>query len=146
MDEVSRVLADVGRGDREAAGRLLPLVYDELRKLAAQKLTREQSGLTLQATALVHEAYLRLLGGGVPGFDGHGHLFASVAESGANPRVQSVAQEPVEAVRRTTPGRSVSTHAPARGATDEVLRWLVVYGLFQPSLPQGERPIRARQP
>ena len=63
MNDFARILEDIERGDAEAAGRLLPLVYDELRKLAARRLSREHVGQTLQATALVHEAYLRLVGG-----------------------------------------------------------------------------------
>ena len=63
MSDVTRILAAIEHGDRQAAERLLPLVYDELRRLAAQRLAREQPGQTLQATALVHEAYLRLVGG-----------------------------------------------------------------------------------
>jgi hypothetical protein len=62
MSEVSRILSAVEEGDPHAAEQLLPLVYDELRQLAAEKLAHEQPGQTLQATALVHEAYLRLLG------------------------------------------------------------------------------------
>src|SRR5262245_31724041 len=61
MTEVSRVLSAIEQGDAHAAGQLLPLVYDELRRLAAQKLAQEKPGQTLQATALVHEAYLRLV-------------------------------------------------------------------------------------
>ena len=61
MSDVTRILSDIERGDPVAAEQLLPLVYDELRRLAAHKLAREPSGLTLQATALVHEAYLRLV-------------------------------------------------------------------------------------
>src|SRR3954466_10109765 len=64
MSEVTRVLAAVERGDPQAAERLLPLVYDELRRLAAQRLAGEKPGQTLQATALVHEAYVRLVGDG----------------------------------------------------------------------------------
>ncbi len=60
MNEAARILTAIENGDRQAAGQLLPLVYDELRRLAARKLTRESPGQTLQATALVHEAYLRL--------------------------------------------------------------------------------------
>ena len=63
MGDVTRILADIEQGDPRAAEQLLPLVYDELRKLAAAKLSREKPGQTLQATALVHEAYLRLVGG-----------------------------------------------------------------------------------
>jgi hypothetical protein len=62
MNEVARVLSGIEQGDPHAAEQLLPLVYDELRKLATQKLTREQPGKTLEATALVHEAYLRQVG------------------------------------------------------------------------------------
>ena len=61
MEDVTRILGEIEQGDVAAAGRLLPLVYDELRRLAAQKLAREKPGHTLQATALVHEAYLRLV-------------------------------------------------------------------------------------
>jgi hypothetical protein len=64
MTEVTRILNGIGQGDPLAAEQLLPLVYDELRKLAAQRLAREQPGQTLQPTALVHEAYLRLVGKG----------------------------------------------------------------------------------
>ena len=62
LGDVTRILADIERGDRHAAGQLLPLVYDELRKLAAARLAHEAPGQSLQATALVHEAYLRLVG------------------------------------------------------------------------------------
>ena len=82
MSDVSRILSAIERGDPEAAAQLLPLVYEELRRLAAQKLAREPSGLTLQPTALVHEAYLRLVGGAPPeGWDGRGHFFAAAAEA-----------------------------------------------------------------
>jgi RNA polymerase sigma factor (TIGR02999 family) len=81
MNDVTRILSAIGRGDSGAAERLLPLVYDELRKLAARKLAREKPGQTLQATALVHEAYLRLVGGHDPGWDGRGHFFAAAAEA-----------------------------------------------------------------
>src|SRR5262245_24147885 len=63
MSDVTRILAEVERGDPQAAAKLLPLVYEELRKLAAAKLAQEKPGQTLQATALVHEAYVRLVGG-----------------------------------------------------------------------------------
>lgn len=65
MSDVTRILSQIEQGDPQAAEKLLPLVYDELRKLAAAKLAHEKPGQTLQATALVHEAYLRLMGGGV---------------------------------------------------------------------------------
>jgi RNA polymerase sigma factor (TIGR02999 family) len=81
MSEVTRILSAIEQGDPHAAEQLLPLVYDELRKLAAQKLAQEQPGQTLQATALVHEAYLRLVGSDDPGWDSRGHFFAAAAEA-----------------------------------------------------------------
>jgi RNA polymerase sigma factor (TIGR02999 family) len=82
MSEVTRILSAIDQGDPHAADQLLPLVYDELRKLAAQKLAHEPSGQTLQATALVHEAYLRLVGGEqTRDWDGRGHFFAAAAEA-----------------------------------------------------------------
>jgi RNA polymerase sigma factor (TIGR02999 family) len=82
MGDVTRILADIERGDRRAARKLLPLVYDELRKLAAARLARETPGQSLQATALVHEAYLRLVGPDPDRpFDGRGHFFAAAAEA-----------------------------------------------------------------
>jgi RNA polymerase sigma factor (TIGR02999 family) len=82
MSEVTRILSAVEQGDPHAADQLLPLVYEELRRLAAQKLATEKPGQTLQATALVHEAYLRLVGpGGWPKWNGRGHFFAAAAEA-----------------------------------------------------------------
>jgi RNA polymerase sigma factor (TIGR02999 family) len=83
MSEVSQVLNAAQRGDPHAASQLLPLVYDELRRLAAQKLAHEKQGQTLQPTALVHEAYLRLVGNdhGTQPWDGRGHFFAAAAEA-----------------------------------------------------------------
>ncbi len=82
MDEANRLISAVEQGDPQAAERLLPLVYDELRRLASRRLEREAPGQTLQATALVHEAYMRLVGGD-PGrcWDGQGHFFAAAAEA-----------------------------------------------------------------
>ena len=79
MNEVTRILSAVGAGDPDAAKQLLPLVYEELRQLAARKLGVETPGQTLQPTALVHEAYLRLAGG--QKFEGRGHFFAAAAEA-----------------------------------------------------------------
>jgi RNA polymerase sigma factor (TIGR02999 family) len=82
LTEVTRILSAIHQGDAHAAERLLPLVYDELRKLAAQKLARETPGQTLDATALVHEAYLRLVDThSVQHWNGRGHFFAAAAES-----------------------------------------------------------------
>ena len=81
MSEVTQILSALEQGDSRAAGQLLPLVYDELRKLAAQRLAREKPGQTLQATALVHDAYLRIVGSQDPGWDSRGHFFAAAAEA-----------------------------------------------------------------
>ena len=82
MDEVTNILSAIEQGDPQAADKLLPLVYDELRKLAAQRLAQEKPGQTLQATALVHEAYLRLVGvQKTQRWDSRGHFFAAAAEA-----------------------------------------------------------------
>ena len=79
MNDVTRILSAIEQGDRRAAEQLLPLVYDELRKLAAARMAAEKPGHTLDATALVHEAYLRLVGD--QHFDDRGHFFAAAAEA-----------------------------------------------------------------
>src|SRR5438105_14419509 len=87
MSDVTRILSAIEQGDPSAAGELLPLVYDELRKLAGQKLAQEKPGQTLQATALVHEAYLRLVASGdasaplAQHWNSRGHFFAACAEA-----------------------------------------------------------------
>jgi RNA polymerase sigma factor (TIGR02999 family) len=81
MSDVTRVLSAIEEGDPKAPEQLLPMVYEELRKLAAQRLARESPGQTLQATALVHEAYLRLIGSETPSWNGRGHFFAAAAEA-----------------------------------------------------------------
>lgn len=82
MSEITRILSAIEQGDMHAADQLLPLVYDELRKLAAAKLTHEKPGQTLQATALVHEAYLRLVDvDEAPHWNSRGHFFAAAAEA-----------------------------------------------------------------
>ena len=83
MNDVTRILSAIERGDPQAAEKLLPLVYDDLRKLAAHRLARENPGQTLQSTELVHEAYLRLVGPEAqqPHWDSRGHFFAAAAEA-----------------------------------------------------------------
>ena len=82
MSEVTRILSAIDQGDPSAAEQLLPLVYDELRQLAAQRMAQEKPGQTLQATALVHEAYLRLVDvGRAQHWNGRGHFFAAAAEA-----------------------------------------------------------------
>jgi RNA polymerase sigma factor (TIGR02999 family) len=81
MSEVTRILSAREPGDSSAPEEVLPLVYEELRRLAAQKLAQEKPGQTLQPTALVHEAYLRLVGGGEQRWDSRGHFLAAAAEA-----------------------------------------------------------------
>lgn len=83
MNDVTQILSRIESGDPTASEQLLPLVYDELRRLAAQRLVQEKPGQTLQATALVHEAYLRLVGANGQGasWDSRGHFFAAAAEA-----------------------------------------------------------------
>jgi RNA polymerase sigma factor (TIGR02999 family) len=100
MTEVTRILSAIEQGDPSAAEQLLPLVYDELRKLAAHRLAREKPGQTLQATALVHEAYLRLVDTEkVQHWNSRGHFFAAAAE----------------AMRRILIGNARRRHAQKRG-------------------------------
>src|SRR6058998_287423 len=81
MSDVTRVIEAIQHGDPKAAGELLPLVYEELRRLAASKMANEAAGNTLQPTALVHEAWLKLVGKDNPKFEGRAHFFAAAAEA-----------------------------------------------------------------
>ena len=81
MSEVTRILDRAQQGDPKAAEELLPLVYDELRRVAANKMGQEAPGQTLQPTALVHEAWLRLIGNEAPRFENRAHFFAAAAEA-----------------------------------------------------------------
>jgi RNA polymerase sigma factor (TIGR02999 family) len=81
MSDITHLLDALGTGDPNAAAQLLPLIYDELRGLASHRLAHEAPGQTLQATALVHEAYLRLVGDRATSWDGRGHFFAAAAEA-----------------------------------------------------------------
>src|SRR5437899_10221624 len=81
MSDVTRILDAIQQGDPKAADELLPLVYDELRRLAAHKMANEAPGQTLQPTALVHEAWLRLIGDGDPGWQNRAHFFGAAAEA-----------------------------------------------------------------
>src|SRR5881275_604412 len=81
MPDLAKILQAIDSGDPKAAGDLLPLVYDELRMLAERRMSRESSDHTLQPTALVHEAYIRLVGKNDPGWQNRGHFFAAAAEA-----------------------------------------------------------------
>jgi len=123
MPDVTRLLDAAAAGEPKAAARLLPLVYTELRKLAASRLAQEKSGHTLQPTALVHEAYLRLVGGSPPrDWNGRGHFFAAAAEAMRRILVESARRR--ASTKRG--GRGVrlplaETDLPAPGSPDQVL-------------------------
>lgn len=114
MSEVTQILKGMDAGDPDAASRLLPLVYDELRRLAAQRLAQERPGQTLEATALVHEAYLRLVASGVASapreqhWDHRGHFFAAAAE--AMRRILVDAARRKQAIRHGGGRRRVALH------------------------------------
>src|SRR5208282_1055665 len=94
MSDLTQLMEAARKGDRQAAADLLPLVYDELRKLAAARMAAEAPGQTLQATELVHEAYLRLVGD--QQFDGRGHFFAAAAEAMRRILVESARRRKAE--------------------------------------------------
>jgi RNA polymerase sigma factor (TIGR02999 family) len=89
MNEVTRILTAIEQGDAQVAEELLPAVYEELRRLAVQKMSRESPGQTLQATALVHEAYIRLAGED-KNWKGRTHFFAAAAEAALNMAVTDI--------------------------------------------------------
>ena len=122
MADVTQILNAIEAGDPRAAAELLPLVYDELRKLAAARMVEERPGQTLQATALVHEAYLRLVGGSQPqGWSGRGHFFAAAAE--AMRRILVEAARRKQSPRHGGGRRRVDLDAvePAAAADDQLL-------------------------
>jgi RNA polymerase sigma factor (TIGR02999 family) len=132
MNDVTRILSAIDRGDPHAAEQLLPLVYDELRKLAAAKLAQERPGQTLQATALVHEAYLRMVatpGQASPGgesagssqrWDSRGHFFAAAAEAIRRILVENARRK--KRLRHGGSRRRVDlTDQPAVAADEELL-------------------------
>src|SRR5208283_1001116 len=123
MHEVTCILCAIEQGDPHAAEQLLPLVYDELRKLAAQKMAQEAPGQTLQATALVHEAYLRLVDTEkAQNWDSRGHFFAAAAEAMRRILVDSARKR--HALRRGGAVRRealVAVEAPSLGPSDDLL-------------------------
>jgi RNA polymerase sigma factor (TIGR02999 family) len=119
MGDVTQILVAIDRGDLHAAEKLLPLVYEELRQLAAIRLSAEKPGQTLQATALVHEAYLRLVGDdAAPSWDSRGHFFSAAAE----------------AMRRILIDRA--RHKQTRKAGGELRR--LDFGDVEPAIADGE--------
>src|SRR5262245_30198975 len=133
MDAITRVLNAIEQGDPNAAAQLLPLVYDELRRLAAQRMAQEKPGQTLDATALVHEAYLRLVEGGrrgspPPGWDSRGHFFAAAAEAMRRILVDQARRKlalrrgATSTANRSTAGRSRRLR-PSRTSRRSTRRW-----------------------
>src|SRR5205809_5042195 len=123
VNDVTRILSAIEQGDPHAAEQLLPLVYDELRKLAARKLAQEAPGQTLQATALVHEAYLRLVAGEKDqAWSSRGHFFAAAAEA-----MRRILVENARRKRRIKHGGGLErldiemANLPTRMSSDELL-------------------------
>jgi RNA polymerase sigma factor (TIGR02999 family) len=141
MTDVTEILAAIKQGDPHTPEELLPLVYDELRKLAAQKLAHEAPGQTLQATALVHEAYLRLVDANrIQSWDGRGHFFAAAAEAMRRILIENARRKKTEKhgamrSRQAIDLVEISSGAPTEDvlALDEALTKLA-----------GEDPVKAR--
>jgi RNA polymerase sigma factor (TIGR02999 family) len=122
MSDVTQILSAIEQGDQQAAEQLLPLVYDELRKLAAQKLAQEKPGQTLQATALVHEAYLRLVDvDQAQRWDSRGHFFAAAAEAMRRILVDHARRRRSRRRGGTAKRHSLPSLDPALPAPDEEL-------------------------
>ena len=122
MSDVTRILNAIERGDAKATDELLPLVYEELRLLAAQKLSHEAPGQTLQATALVHEAYIRLVGDESQSWENRGHFFAAAAEAMRRILVENARRK--SSLKRGGEHSKVEllvTDLPLQGPPDEIL-------------------------
>jgi RNA polymerase sigma factor (TIGR02999 family) len=146
MTEASRILSAVEQGDPRAAGQLLPLVYDELRRLAARQLTQERAGQTLQPTALVHEAYLRLLGtGDGPVWDSRRHFFAAAAEA-----MRRILVENARRKKRLKRGGGLphvglpEVEAPPVAPPDDLLAVDEALGLLAKEAPQKAELVKLR--
>jgi RNA polymerase sigma factor (TIGR02999 family) len=132
MNDVTRILAAIEQGDPRASEELLPLVYKELRRLAKQRLAQEKPGQTLQATALVHEAYLRLVGGEeAQRWNSRGHFFAAAAEAMRRILVENARRKRAEKhggrfERQDLDGIDIAAPAPTEDllALDEALEGL----------------------
>jgi RNA polymerase sigma factor (TIGR02999 family) len=146
MSEVTRILSAVEQGDPRAAEQLLPLVYDELRRLAAARMAAEPAGHTLQPTALVHEAYLRLVGDGAgPGWNGRGHFFAAAAE--AMRRILINRARDKNRVKRGGGRRRVDLDAlsdPAAAPADDLLDLDDALDALARSFPQAAELVKLR--
>jgi RNA polymerase sigma factor (TIGR02999 family) len=122
MNEVTSILSALEQGDPRAAEQLLPLVYNELRNLAAQRLAQEAPGHTLQPTALVHEAYIRLVDGArAQAWDSRGHFFAAAAEAMRRILVDHARQRRSQRRGGAAKRQSLAAHEPATPARDDEL-------------------------
>jgi RNA polymerase sigma factor (TIGR02999 family) len=151
MADVTQILQDIEQGDPHAAEQLLPLVYDELRQLAARKLAQEKPGQTLQATALVHEAYLRLVaspgpesGAAEPRWEGRGHFFAAAAEAMRRILVEAARrkQRLKHGGGRTRQGDAAEMALPQR--PDWLLSMDEALDRFAQTNPQGAELVKLR--
>lgn len=139
MTDVTRILNAIERGDAKATDELLPLVYEELRLLAAQKLSHEKPGQTLQATALVHEAYLRLVGDEPQSWENRGHFFVAAAEAMRRILVENARRKK----RRQHESHRHQEDSPnADGATEAAMDELLSLDDALPRLAQ-EDPVKA---
>jgi RNA polymerase sigma factor (TIGR02999 family) len=122
MTDVTRILNAIEKGDARAADELLPLVYEELRLLATQKMAKELPGQTLQATALVHEAYLRLVGSENQSWDNKGHFFKAAAEAMRRVLIDNARKKKSQKRRgKHSKVEFVETDLPIQGASDDIL-------------------------
>ncbi len=146
MSEVTRILSAIEQGDPHAADELLPLVYEELRKLSAQKLAQEQPGQTLQATALVHEAYVRLVDvDQAQHWDNRGHFFAAAAEAMRRILVEQARRR--HAAKRGGDGQRVELSESALAAPmpdDELLALSDALEQFATIHPDAAKRVRLR--
>jgi len=146
---VTRILSAIEQGDPQAARDLLPLVYDELRKLAGQRIVSERPGQTLQATALVHEAYLRLVDvDKAQQWNGRGHFFAAAAEAMRRILVEQArrrnSQKRGGGFRRVELEGGVPVPAPDDGAADNLLALDEALGQFETHDPVKARLVKLR--
>jgi RNA polymerase sigma factor (TIGR02999 family) len=146
MNDVTRILSAIEKGDPHASEQLLPLVYEELRVLAAQKMAHEKPGQTLDATGLVHEAYLRLVGNGgasAPVWDSRGHFFAAAAEA-----MRRILVENARRKRRLKHGGDFArvdlTDQPAPSPDDAVLALDHALARFAAEDPTAARVVELR--
>ncbi len=138
MSDVTRILNAIEGGDPKAADELLPLVYEELRILAAQKMSNELPGQTLQATALVHEAYIRLAEGGRDGWNSRGHFFRAAAEAMRRILVENARRK--KAHKYGGYHQRVEADFSLEGISDDISLRTVLESLLQSHEKVGEFP------